>query len=288
MKATKKIVGAACALVAATALAAGSTFAWFTSNGTVNANGLEIKVDTSNAYLIIADSATNLKNEATSISLNSTGNLVKPSAYKKATVTPGTDGGKNTVTVSDADVKWGLTGTDTITNAAAWYTADGTTSDDGALKGDPKPLSSFTGYVEFDSIFVSVSSGSTDVTKINMNCEVVGATEGATGSWDTANGNSAISVLILYKSVGENATTENWNHYELNAENSHAFNPAGGLDIGGVKADEAYANYIEIQVYVYLDGNNSAVTTKNSQSLKGVKLNFTFTDATPSTPEVGG
>lgn len=52
MKATKKIVGATAALVAAVALSAGSTFAWFTANDTVSATGLSVDVTTVNNLLI--------------------------------------------------------------------------------------------------------------------------------------------------------------------------------------------------------------------------------------------
>lgn len=52
MKATKKIVGAACALVAAVALSAGSTFAWFSNSGKVTATGMNVKAKTSEALVI--------------------------------------------------------------------------------------------------------------------------------------------------------------------------------------------------------------------------------------------
>lgn len=52
MKATKKIVGAACALVAAVALSAGSTFAWFSQSGTVTATGMKVQATTSKDILI--------------------------------------------------------------------------------------------------------------------------------------------------------------------------------------------------------------------------------------------
>ena len=43
MKATKKIVGAACALVAAVALSAGSTFAWFATSNTVSVTEMKVQ-----------------------------------------------------------------------------------------------------------------------------------------------------------------------------------------------------------------------------------------------------
>ncbi len=52
MKATKKIVGAACALVAAVALSAGSTFAWFAQNAKVTVTGVEVKASVpTNLYI---------------------------------------------------------------------------------------------------------------------------------------------------------------------------------------------------------------------------------------------
>lgn len=54
MKATKKIVGAACALVAAVALSAGSTFAWFQTSSHVTATGMKVQA-TVPTSLYIAD-----------------------------------------------------------------------------------------------------------------------------------------------------------------------------------------------------------------------------------------
>lgn len=54
MKATKKIVGAACALVAAVALSAGSTYAWFAANNEVSADGMTVSA-VSPANLLIAE-----------------------------------------------------------------------------------------------------------------------------------------------------------------------------------------------------------------------------------------
>ncbi|MGN0804853.1 MAG: hypothetical protein ACI4MS_05680 [Candidatus Coproplasma sp.] len=52
MKATKKIVGAACALVAAVALSAGSTFAWFTTSAEVTATGMHVQAVVPSSLMI--------------------------------------------------------------------------------------------------------------------------------------------------------------------------------------------------------------------------------------------
>ncbi len=52
MKASKKIVGAACALIAAAALSAGSTFAWFSSNEKVEVTGMRLQAVVPDALFI--------------------------------------------------------------------------------------------------------------------------------------------------------------------------------------------------------------------------------------------
>ena len=52
MKATKKIVGATAALVAAVALSAGSTFAWFATNNTVDVTGMNVSVTSGNSLWV--------------------------------------------------------------------------------------------------------------------------------------------------------------------------------------------------------------------------------------------
>lgn len=268
MKATKKIVGAACALVAAVALSAGSTYAWFTSNSTVTATGMKVEVNTSNAYLIIADDASKLSDEAITMTLASGTEKLLPSAYEA--------GGSDLLNKD---------GTGSITDEGTWYTAQGTSSTDGTLKGDKTTLTDFEKYVVWDDIFVGLSAGSSEVTKINMSVT-------ADPAWNSTAGtaNNAISVVILWKEFGAGASSEGayWNIAELKEDAStygaanHMFKDTGvNLDIGGLEADENYANYIQIRVMVYFDGNNAAVKTSNAANLAGVTLDFTFTDATP-------
>lgn len=159
MKATKKIVGAACALVAATALAAGSTFAWFTSNGTVDAKGLEIEVNTNNSYLIIGKDTGDLANGKKEISLADLGKYTEgenagerikilPSSYMTAT-----PGAGNAVTLTDNTLEGGNTSGASVVTESTWYTAQGTDSDNGAIVfykvGDPHPTDK---YAEGDTV----------------------------------------------------------------------------------------------------------------------------------------
>ena len=251
MKATKKIVGAACALVAAVALSAGSTFAWFSSNGEVTATGMQIDVNTSNAYLIISDS-TDFSGKLKTISLAPEGAATKlqPSAYE------------TTATLNPAD--------DTcITKEANWYTGEGKNTEEGELVTSTKaPLTStnFSSYVVVEDIFVSVAPGSAAVNEVDMTFEASYTPEGGTKTtgFDTTNGNSAISVVILYQTITTGGSVGTWTKVELNADNNHALT-GGKLNLGALQADNA--DYIQIKVMVYHDGNNEAVTTANSGNL---------------------
>lgn len=264
MKATKKIVGAACALVAAVALSAGSTFAWFVSNKSVTANGLEIGVVTNNSYLVISDELATLRTlNRTSIDLAPTEDNPKqelnPSAHKE--VVESAEDGK--ILASD------------LTTVGNWYTGKGTTPTNGALNGDPTPLTTFDKYVVVEDIFVSVATGSDKVSNVMMKMDL------AEGSWDTEKGNSAISVVVLYQNITNAGEISTWSYKEATDSNNHAISSEthGYLDLGEVTE----LNYLQIKVMVYFDGNNPDVTGVNAASLTGVKLNFTFADKTSLT-----
>lgn len=307
MKATKKIVGAACALVAAVALSAGSTFAWFSSNGTVDAKGLEVDVSTNNAYLIIADTATNLSKGWKEISLaeigkvNGTGDQagtkvpvkLLPSSYMNATVEEdGTNAdGSTKYKTTLTDPTTNIPGNDCVTEVGNWYTAQGKTSTDGTIETDTDgnpvktTLTEFEGYVVEANMYVSVA-GTVAVDTVNMTI-----TDNAWSKLnEEAKNNDPISVLILYRTLDVDsskagaATTSNtaWNRKEVNAAGNHLL----GTDTENylkVNTEGALnsTKYIEIHVMVYFDGHHKDVNTMNQINLTGIKLDFQFTD--PST-----
>ena len=295
MKATKKIVGAACALVAAVALSAGSTFAWFSSNGTVDATGMKIEVSSSDAYLIIADEATKLSEEKTTMTLASAQSKLLPSAYW----TKKTEGeGYEDLTTKAAS------GVGSIVDAGSWYTGKGTTSTDGSLKADSKTVltdENIAEYVVVDEIFVAVSQGSPALEHVYMSVNCTPGWVSTNGTTTTGEGDDAvttgqntstISVVILYQTLdAEHNTLGTWNIAELSDEGNdygaanHKFKDGDVLDLGGVKPSQTYANYIHIKVMVYFDGNNADVNTANSANLAGVTLDFKFSDTNGSETE---
>ena len=292
MKATKKIVGAACALVSAVALSAGATFAWFSTNGSVDAKGLEVKVSTNNAYLVIADTVAGLKDGKKEISLEKLGKdednkaiELLPSAYKKATVTETKDGdGKvtgHTVTTSDTHIEWADSTTDSekmaITEKTTWYTGKGYDEKDGSLVGTGTALTAgnFDNYVITAKMYLSVS-GSASVSKVNMTF---------TYEFEDENKeNDAITLLVLYRKVEnkEGATVGAWSHSETTLASDGKFGTNSELNLlDGDEDGLSSTHYIEVCVMVYFDGNSSVVTTDNQANLTGASFDFNF--AAPDT-----
>lgn len=280
MKATKKIVGAACALVAAVGLAAGSTYAWFSSNNQVTAEGLKISVTTSNSYLVIGNEYNEIRGEGVTYKtkidlLDASATKLNPSAHLEGEDL--TTEHLNTVTATDAGAL--------ATEVTAWYTGKGKSPTDGTLDeggtvGDvTKPttkadLETLTGYVVVDEIYVGVSTGS-DAAKVTMSYT-------DTTSWVTTNSaatnNSALSVIILYQTIANGGTDGKYKMVESNAANSHALS----LDLGELTDQD----YCKIKVLVYFDGNNKDVKSQNAKNLTGITIGFKFDDTTPTTPEV--
>lgn len=270
MKATKKIVGAACALVAAVGLAAGSTYAWFSSNNQVTATGLKISVTTSNSYLVIGNTYNDIRGEGitykTTITLedNSATELM-PSAHLEGDGL--TTEHLNTVTATDAGAL--------ATEVTAWYTGKGSSPTDGSLVASTKAdLGTLKGYVVVDEIYVGVATGS-DAAKVTMSYT-------DTTSWVTTNNaatnNSALSVIVLYQTISNGGTDGAYKMVESNDANNHALS----LDLGEL-TDQ---NYCKIQVLVYFDGNNEDVRSENAKNLTGIEIGFKFDDTTTTTPEV--
>ncbi len=273
MKATKKIVGAACALVAAVALSAGSTFAWFSSNNKVTASGLKIEVQTSNSYLVIGNEYNDIRGTdityKTSITLEDASETkLEPSAHLD-----GTAEHLSTVTATNAGAL--------ATDGAAWYTGKGKSPTDGTLdEGDgadkattKKDLTTLEGYVVIDEIYVAVAKGSDNATVSMSYLDT---------SWVTTNSeatnNSALSVIVLYQTIENGGTEGNYKMVESNAGNSHALD----LDLGELTEE----NYCKIKVLVYFDGNNADVKSENAKNLTGITIGFQFVDTTDTTENV--
>lgn len=139
MKATKKIVGATAALVAALALSAGSTFAWFSGNTSVSAEGMKVQVVVPTNLYIAKGHQTDLDN-ITGVSIDYeelTANKLEPAKVSQ-----------NSTTQTQLDVEipktWTTEPTTGTAGEAATYDTVGTvTAAGGGVNGDSATVTNY-------------------------------------------------------------------------------------------------------------------------------------------------
>lgn len=248
MKATKKIVGATCALVAAVALSAGSTFAWFSANTSVNATGMNVTAKSNATYLLIGNTA-----ECASVKTSLTNTVAATYA------TTGNDT-KTCYPVSYCSVNDTL-GTFTATGAVAgkWYTANSDNSGSAGGSGTLLNLSEVTlgdkDYMLTYNVWLTLSADSENTT----NKVKVTFSKGASDD-------AALSVAVKVDSQDPlllNSTTTN-------------LTTASSITL---TKDTA----IPVVVYVYIDGNSTNVNSDyiNGHTIAGTaKIDFDLVSAT--------
>lgn len=281
MKATKKIVGAACALVAAVALSAGSTFAWFSTNSTVSAQGLTLGVDTSTEFLVIKgnkqgettafppDLSTDQKikdylatytTSDTSFNFKATDAKLKPSAHLdfKAGVLPGAN--------------------------TSWYYQTAASSTASTGDGTNKEITSgnLSKYVWKETVYITMLPDKGSATEVvGKNLEVtVDVDEPGSGKI-----NSATTVVLV---CGNNVIEYKWNPALKEGAGDYEYK---GIDASTGSADQAATaltnpqlldNEVKsteltiVDIYVYYDGANTSVYTNNASVLEGATINFSF------------
>ena len=273
MKATKKIVGAACALVAAVALSAGSTFAWFSQSGTVSATGMNVKAATSKNILISnanGDGATWNTTAAT------TDNAVKE-------LTPSsTVNGTDFFYVSNPetiDYSAGTSGVGTVFAATTSDTTSGKTY-----------VASYTFYVKADGV-----DGTTYDKLFVSNIAVTRATETANQS----NVSMALRVSVSYQASGAASATT-----FIYAPVSGYSQTQGVKEAGTVAADAlnaqkdsvtittAYSNAANlgkvttiataVTIRVWYEGEDAACTSANALTVEqlGIAVSLSAADNT--------
>lgn len=261
MKATKKIVGAACALVAAVALSAGSTFAWFAMNNSVTATGMQVDVKTENTYLLISSS------KSTASDIQSDGLITTPLTVSDAEAKVLPCKPKEASEIGDGKIfategNTAVTSYETASTWANWYTANGTTTSDGSLKaGTATSLTGFSGYVIEKTVYLTVAAGANAANNLKVSATI---TKKASGTTMTA-----VKVLV---------TTDDGGFATLTTTNN------SNIDIKGTNTNLTDNTVRTVKIYIYYDGSDNSVYTNNVVNLSGATITLSFTvDAVPST-----
>ena len=254
-KALKKQMGAAIAMVLVAAVALGSaTFAWFVSNNEVTAKTTGVKAQSNTAFMSIE--------------------------YKKSAI-----GTQTTNSVDWTDLAVALYPAEVQSDGATapapkFVTAYGTTTDNGAKKGDYIEVGDATKAVadqyaigQVDNY--SISSAGVDLT--NLKIDKVEVSTGADKGLK-----DAIRVLV----VGPDSW-QVWGPGE-NADAGLKLEKTKGAALATTVAKDKDT---KLSVYVYYDGNDNAVTTKNLSNILesvGVTIHFSATQPTTISTANGG
>lgn len=254
MKKFKKLIPALCMLLISAVMLGSSTFAWFSMNNKVTANGMQVQAASNTQFLVISTSTTFGSDAAVDLTKATgygNGNEVYPIRYNSGT----------------AAITASTTGTDTISVATnEWYTAFSSSFTDGTQVTGAKKITEesddFKQYVLKYTGYIGLAAGSTS----NTNTFKVKATI------TDGNGNSTCALVILK----QNDTTTTERFAFDNVSNSRA-NETTGTTNFTVNADTDNQQYVEVTVYVYVDGQDAAIKSDGFTAATGtVKLEFTM------------
>lgn len=242
-KALKTQLLAAIAMVLVASIALGSsTYAWFASNTKVDATGMQVTAQSTQAFLLISNKKSNAAEiqaeNKTSVELTVTADEAKlmPAAHEAIT--------KAAEAAVDQN-KW-YTGFSADPTQVNMNTATKTT------------LSAFDGYVIHKQVWVTVAKNSTPVKDLSVSATIGSV---ATGTITQA------KVLVASSDAA--------------AELSSA-TTTSTTKLTGATTTITDSTVVALDIYIYIDGNDSAVFTNNFNSLDTATISLSF-NAIPAT-----
>ena len=265
VKALKKQLAAAIAMVCVAAVALGSsTYAWFVSNNQVKATTSTISAQSNAAFMYIRDEKEESKN------LTADTSSVTSTALYPAHWVTAKEGNYAT-----ADI-------------GKFYTAYGTTADNGAMVTDTLKLVEKAA----DSETKGSPADAVDAKYAVKNTFFI-------GSKGTELSDLVVSAAALKNENGTNSTSENadldnalrilvtcGNNWVLCDKNGILASNEGNTT--HKLADKVSATETEVNIYVFYDGDDTEVNTNNLPDLKKASKNITVQfDATATTTQIG-
>ena len=274
MKLTKKLIPALGMLVLSACMLVTSTFAWFSMNDRVKADGMTVTAKANQVYLQIVTDKTKFDNKQAQTSATATnsgyttpdgGGEATPSTFLPITVGSGlTNSNKTLTAVAEAD---GLLSTSTI----KWYV--NYSNDPAAYKNANNEYSEVTvdtaeqnlkPYCLINTFYVRLNPA-TNMTSTSSPLR----SEIATTFADADPMALSVSVLVV---CGNNAQL--WKQTALNTWAS----TGEKLTAGGFANNETdgFNGGHEVKVYIFFDGENTNCTTNNVKTTNyAVTVNFT-------------
>ena len=254
----KTILPALAMLVIAAVMLSTASFAWFAISSKATANGMSVSVKSDSAFLVISNE-NSIASDYQTYEIN-----VTDTAQKKLAPTAFDPSGMPSAAANYTT----LVNTEFTTNATSdvWYTMSGTADDNGTGKDGSKAFISnndFSNYVAKYTVYVAVAP-MTGYTMYNLQANVT----------LPETGDLSVSVLV----VGSNG----YMHFTNGAAGNNRVLPATTV---GSLASTVTATPIQMDIYVYYNGDHSQITTNNYFDSKildtVVSVDFTASSVAP-------
>lgn len=238
VKALKKQMGAAIAMVCVAAIALGSsTYAWFVSNNKVEATTTNISAQSNSAYLVI-DTKKTTKDSISSVSAGDTVTPLYPAKIEK----------------SSGNALWKSAYADKA-NAATMKAGTEFTIDDGTAE---KAVSA--GYAVKNTFYIGTGTYDGEFT----NLHITGVTVDTATADDNKNLGNAMRVLVV--------CGNDWQVWSAAGEKLSSSESTDTAFTTGVKKDQDAT----VDVYVYYDGDDANVYSDNLTNLTSNGVTITF------------
>ncbi len=257
----KKLIPAICMTLIAAVMLASSTFAWFSMNTSVTANGMQVAAKSDNTYLLISSdkkTAAEIQDQ-NKITVDLDVGSSEAKVYPCAPAISDTEVGYLTTsgnTVGGANITTAGVKVESMATASAftnWYTATAETSGASGMKdGTAIQLTAFTGYVIRRTVYLTVAKGAKDANNLKVTPTITGTGKDLT----------AAHVIVATSDGGfANLTSTN-----------------NGTKVGiqGSNTPLTESTVLTVEIYIYIDGNDTNIFTNNIADLTGVTIKLAF------------
>lgn len=257
----KKLIPAICMTLIAAVMLASSTFAWFSMNTSVTADGMQVAAKSDNTYLLISSdkkTAAEIQDQ-NKITVDLDVGIGEAKVYPCAPAISDTEVGYLTTsgkTVGGATITTAGVKVESMATASAftnWYTATAETSGASGMKdGTARQLTAFTGYVIRRTVYLTVAVGANKANNLTVTPNISGTGEDLT----------AAHVIVATSDGGFANLTSTNNDTKV--------------EIKGNNTALTASTVLTVEIYIYIDGNNTNIFTNNIVDLTGVTIELAF------------
>ena len=258
MKKLKKLIPALCMLLVSAVLLGTTTYAWFSMNKSVAANNLGVTAKSNASYLLIGktDNATVKTDSKEKVEETASSAKVYPVAYFDK-VEAATKLGN--VVLKDQNASW-------ENKEHAWFTANNgnSTSSNDDVKNIREINEGTADYMVTYTYYITLSADSEDYLG-NLN---IAMTERAKLGSETTDNSGAVNVVVKVNAPKTKEGTAEDQYVNL----TEVKTAGSGSNVSVYLTSKTS---ITVTVYVYINGEDAAVTSANATALSG-KLSLAF------------